>query len=135
MIRKYFILIGFALSGALTLAAQCPDRNSLWKRLLFLRDSAQLAPAPAKQLEELLQYEDAIANCVYRFDSTHSLLLQRIGVLYFSQGEYTGALQYTLQSITISTNKIAGKAGASPKVIIRSYSNLARIYGTLKSGC
>ena len=131
MIRKYYILIGLALSSVLTLVAQCPDRNSLWKRLLFLRDSAELAPAPAKQLEELLKYEDAMANCVYRFDSTHSLLLQRLGVLYFSQGEYTEALQYTLQSITISTNKIAGKAGASPKVIIRSYSNLARIYGTL----
>jgi len=131
MIRKYYILIGFALSSVLTLAAQCPDRNSLWKRLLFLRDSAALAPPPSKQLEELLKYEDAIANCVYRFDSTHSLLLQRIGVLYFSQGEYTEALQYTSKSIAISTNKIAGNASAGPKLIIRSYSNLARIYGTL----
>jgi len=131
MIRKYCILIGFALSIALTLAARCPDRNLLWKRLLFLRDSAELSPAPAKQLEELLKYDEAIANCVYRFDSTHSLLLQRIGVLYFSQGEYTQALQYTLESIATSTNKIAGKAGARPKEIIRSYFNLARIYGTL----
>src|SRR5688572_4166735 len=131
MIRKYYILIGLALSSVLALAAQCPDRNLLWKRLLFLRDSAELAPAPAKQLQELLKYEDAMANCVYRFDSTHSLLLQRMGVLYFSQGEYTEALQYTLRSIAISTNRIAGKASVSPKVIIRSYSNLARIYGTL----
>ncbi len=131
MIRKYYILIGFALSIALTLPARCPDRNLLWKRLLFFRDSAELSPTPSKQLEELLKYEDAIANCVYQYDSTHALLLQRIGVLYFGQGEYTEALQYTLAIDYYQYYKTAGKASAGPKQIIRSYFNLSRIYGIL----
>ena len=38
--------------------------------------------ANSDQLSELLKYEKQITACSYKFDSTHALLLQRIGVLY-----------------------------------------------------
>jgi len=131
MEKKIYILIVFILLPALTLTAQCPERYLLWKRIIFFRDSATFSPPPTRQLEELLKYEQSITNCPYRFDTTHSLLMQRIGALYLGLGEYTEALHYTLQSIAISSNNPSTKANSGSKAIIRSYFTLGRLYGIL----
>ena len=131
MEKKIYILIVFTLLLSLLLTAQCPERNLLWKRITFFRDSAAFSPPPARQLEELLKYERSITDCAYRFDTTHALLLQRIGALYLGLEDYAEALQYTLQSIAISDNNPSTKINGGSKVIIRSYFTLARIYGIL----
>src|SRR5262245_58503495 len=93
MLKKVFILSSSIILFAISVGAQCLDRDSLWKRLNFLRNSSNTSPS--EQLKELLGYE----ACPYGDDSTHALLLQRIGVVYSDQSDYVKALQYIRQSI------------------------------------
>ena len=123
MLKKDLILSSWVLLLAISVGAQCADRDSLWNRLIFLRNSKI---SSSEQLKELLGYEVTIKNCPYKNDSTHALLLQRIGVMYSDQSDYVKALQYLRRSINTSPN---GKT--SPKELIRSYYNLYRIYSEL----
>ena len=127
MLNKIFILGGFGFFLTIAISGQCPNRDSLEKRLLFLR-SSQISPD--EQLKELLHYESMIRTCPYRNDSIHALLLQRIGVMFFKQSEYTKALQYTRQSIVINSPGSDASA-TSKKDLVRSYYNLASIYDEL----
>lgn len=92
-------LAHFALFS-LTLSGQCPDRDSLWKRINHLKDAYPTVPL-AEQLKELKKYEEEIKGCAYRNDSTHAYLLHRIGATYFLLEDYTQAVQYTQQSISM----------------------------------
>lgn len=109
---------------------QCPDRARVWKRLIFLRDSSTLSPS--EKLKELLYYEDRIKSCVYQFDSTHALLLQRIGATYFYETDYLKAARYMQQSINmINTN--AGNPSINIKHNIRNYYSLGWICDSLNN--
>ena len=109
---------------------QCPDRDSLWKKLVFLRDSSTLSSS--EKLKELLYYKDLIKSCAYRFDSTHALLLQRIGATYFYETDYLKAAQYMQQSINmINTN--ADKPSINIKHNIRNYYSLGWICDSLNN--
>ncbi len=98
--------------------------------LVFLRDSSTLPPAD--KLKELLAYEVKIKDCTYKFDSTHALLLQRIGATYFHMADFLKAAQYMQQSINI-INANADKPYASLKRNIRSYYSLGWIYDSLNN--
>ena len=127
MLNKIFILGGFGFFLAIAISGQCPDRDSLEKRLLFLR-SSQISPD--EQLRELLYYESMIKTCPYKNDSIHALLLQRIGVMFFKEADYTKALEYCEQSIKMNTPRNGGPS-TSTKDLIRSYYNFASIYAEL----
>ena len=124
MLKKILILGSCISLFAISVGAQCPDRDSLWNKLIFLRNSPNIS-AP-DQLNELLAYEAIIKNCPYRDDSIHALLLQRIGVIYSDQLDYLKALQYIRRSIS---TPVQGKE--SGREVIRSYYNLYRIYNEL----
>ena len=79
---KSALLLCFLVLKTTLLCSQCPPRDSLWNRLVLYRDSDMSPLANSDQLSELLNYEKQITACSYKFDSTHALLLQRIGVVY-----------------------------------------------------
>ena len=89
---RLFILVCYFLYAGVSLG-QCPQRDSLWKRLIYLRDSA-FHLSPTEKLKELLTYEARIKVCNYQNDSTHALLMQRIGGMYFYQADFFNAAIY-----------------------------------------
>lgn len=127
MLKTIFILsVGILL--AIFLQGQCPDKDSLWKRLIFLRAATDISSEG--QLKELHHYEKAIKNCPGREDSVYALLLQRIGVMYSDKSDFLKAEPYIIHSIKINTPG-AGKVSISIKELVRSYYNLYFIYTEL----
>jgi CHAT domain-containing protein len=126
--KKKEILLGFAVLLAMAALGQCPVRDSLWRRLVYLRDSAEINPA--EHLKELLGYDARMKNCSYQFDSTHVLLEQRIGVMYHYQAEYLKAEHYIKKAISINTS---GQRSSSLnlKHLIRLYFNLSVVCDSL----
>ena len=106
--RSLTLLTICATLFSLTLSGQCPDRDSLWKRLNYIKDPSHGVPW-TDQLKELKSYEVRMKDCPYRNDSTHAYLLQRLGNTYFMLEDYQRAVQYTLQSISL-IGSVAGRA-------------------------
>jgi len=129
-LKHIFIVIGLCALPYFYSFAQCPQRDSLWQRLVFLRDFAATAPPTADQLKELLKYKSQIDQCSYRYDSTHALLLQRIGVLYSRQDDYVNAIKYIKESIQVI---IANEKSRSVNThhLIRNYYILSFFYNEL----
>ena len=130
MHSKAFLSICIILLFPIILFGQCPDRPWLWNRLIFLRDSST-ASSPEK-LKELLRHEAGLQNCAYKSDSTHSLLLQRIGATYFFEADFLKAAQYMQRAIDI-ININAGKPFVNSKHNIRNYYSLGWIYDSLNN--
>ncbi|MEO6720811.1 MAG: CHAT domain-containing protein [Ferruginibacter sp.] len=112
-----------------SLSSQCPDKDSLWRIITSLKD--QKIVAESKQLDSLLGYEKTMSKCGYRNDSTHILLLQRIGWLYTKKKDYFRAIQYTGNAISL-IDKQPHRLDIDPKLAIRCYYNLNLMYDTLK---
>lgn len=108
-----------------SLSGQCIRKDSLWHRIIYLRDSSEFTSSA--QLQELSQYLDKINNCPYRYDSVHDLLLARIGWLYSKTGDYNTAINLTNQSIEIIHTHI-GNANINEKHLIKYFNNLAILY-------
>jgi tetratricopeptide (TPR) repeat protein len=115
---------------AAQLRGQCPPRDTLRKRILYLRDS--LKPPPQEQLKELLGYANKMSNCPYKNDSTHVYLLGRIGEIYFKQSDYLKAVQYRRQAIDIITAN-AGKPSVKVKDLPGRYYYLSVAYDSLNN--
>ena len=128
VLGKKLVLCCVGLLSLFFIRAQCPEKDSLLKRLIFFKSSTDIPPA--EQLEELLNYELRIKACSYNNDTVYALLLQRIGVMYSLQSDYLKALQYIKQSIKINT---PGPANVSVSIrdLIRSYYNLSVVYDKL----
>jgi len=111
----------------LSLSGQCPDKQFLWHRIIYLRDSTKI---PAKdQLAELFQYLE-IKNCPYQTDSTYALLLQRIGWLFSLQKEFVKAIQFTRQSMDLIYKNL-DKTSVNYSHVIKSYNNLRILYDSI----
>ncbi|MFT3704193.1 MAG: CHAT domain-containing protein [Agriterribacter sp.] len=131
MKRKFCLFTFFCLMSVGILLAQCPNRDSLWNRLVFLTNASGKVPGSPDQLKELLRYESHINGCSYRNDSTHAFLLQRIAVLYFQQGNYVNAVKEIKKSIAI-INYNRNSTSINLKHLTRSYYILYRFYKELK---
>jgi len=130
MAKTIFFVVLYNLASMVTLWGQCISRDSLWNRLIYLAESDDILLSTEQQLSELLNYETALPKCSYRYDSTHALLLQRIGALYLGKADYLTALQYTKQSIQITISG-KGKAFVNPQHLVKNYFILSVIYGTI----
>ena len=86
--------------------------------------------SPSVKLKELLSDEARIKDCPYKFDSTHALLMQRIGATYFALADYLKATDYTKQAINI-INSNAGKPSVNIRHNIKNYYNLGWFYDSL----
>jgi len=124
------MLLGFILWASIALRGQCPGRDSLWARLSFIANSPSVASSAESHLKELLSYEKGITNCAYKFDSTHALLMQRIGVLYSKKADYVTAIEYIKRSINIVVSN-SRKPSVNYKHLIRSYFILSVFYNEL----
>jgi CHAT domain-containing protein len=112
------------------LFGQCPDKGLLGKRLIFLRDSSTVSSA--EKLKELLRYEVNQKYCAYKFDSTHALLLQRIGACYFLEADFLKAAHYMQRAIdSINTN--AHSPFVNIRHNIRNYYSLGWIFDSLNN--
>ncbi|HMG67678.1 MAG TPA: CHAT domain-containing tetratricopeptide repeat protein [Chitinophagaceae bacterium] len=128
--KKWFItIILISLPILPSLFAQCPINDSLWKRLVFLRDGSH-SISTSDQLGELIKYENLIDHCSFRYDSTHALLLQRIGAMYYRQTDYLKAMEYMVKSIKIVRAHLGGPS-VNPRFLIVDYYSLSFIYGAL----
>ncbi|MEP6712667.1 MAG: CHAT domain-containing protein [Ferruginibacter sp.] len=125
-ILTFFIL--FCICSQ-SLPGQCPGRDFLWNRIIYLRDSSETPKE--EQLKELSGYLEKINQCPYKNDSTQTLLLQRIGWLYSTQNDFYNAILFTSKSISL-INKYIKSPATSPKQMIKSYWNLNLLYDSLK---
>ena len=129
MINKRLFLIIYCLLQVLLLSGQCPERQPLYQRIIYLRDSSGSVPA-AQKLKELLGYESQLKKCGYPADSVHALLLQRIGAAYYAVGDILNAIKFTRQSINI-LHVSPGKPLANNRYLLKNYSNLITFYESL----
>ncbi|MBE7172742.1 MAG: CHAT domain-containing protein [Williamsia sp.] len=82
------------------------------------------------QFSELKQYEHQLDNCPTRGDSTHALLLQRIGILYAKHCEYAKAIVYLHLSNRLMKDH-PKKQNADPGLLIKNYYHLFRLYDSV----
>jgi len=128
MRKKVFILCSCCLLAISCGWGQCPDKDSLWQKLVLFRTSSPLAPAD--ELPILLDYARKLQDCPDKYDSTHALLLRRIGALYYKTGNYVNAVQYFKQSISVISSN-AGKPSVNVKELIGAYWWLSVFYDSL----
>ncbi|MEO6915440.1 MAG: CHAT domain-containing tetratricopeptide repeat protein [Chitinophagaceae bacterium] len=132
MLRK-LLTTTLVFLACIACQSQCPVQSDLWSRLNYLAaNSSDLTPAQINtQLQELKTFETLIVACNYRNDSTHALLLQRIGVMYFKQNNFWEAIKYTNQSIDLITSNIY-RPSVRKSALVKNYYNLSLYYGQLK---
>jgi CHAT domain-containing protein len=123
--HKHFLIIFGLLFVELSLSGQCPGKDSLWHRIVYLRDSTEV---PAKiQLTELNNYLYRIKKSACQIDSAYALLLLRIGWLYSLQNDFVNAIKFTNESIDI-IHKNANNPKINESHLIKCYNNLQILY-------
>jgi len=127
MLQKWLFISAIFISS--NLESECLPGDSLWNRIILLRESTTVAAD--KQLQELLGYLRVIETCNYKNDSTHALLLQRIGWLYTEQNDYVNAIQFTRKAIDI-IDKQKNPARVKRDFTIKCFYNLNLMYSSLK---
>lgn len=95
-----------------------------------MRDSSTVSTAA--KLAEMLGFEERIAKCPYQNDSTHALLMQRIGAMYFYDADFLNASRYMQKAVDIVAANTA-KPVINPSHNIKNYYNLAWIYDSLNN--
>src|SRR5690242_7814452 len=100
MTRKVFLILSFCLLGW-SLAGQCPDRDSLLRRLLWIKDSS--TDLPAQKLSTLLNYVRIVDECPDKYDSVNAFLSKLIAATYAEQADFINAIKYCKRSISILT--------------------------------
>ena len=128
IIGIFALLSGYYTSGQHT-SGQCPERAALWKRIIYLKDSATKIP-PQVKLNELLQNESALQLCHYTNDSVFAFLLEQIASSYFQMGEFVKAVEYEKRSIR-AVRENADKPSVNRTRLVRSYYRLSDFYDTL----
>jgi len=125
MFKYWLIFILYLFPPSIGVYSQCMNRDSLWKRLVYLRDSSRVPPNV--QLIELKKYESQANNCSYRNDSLHVLLLQRIGSAYLKLGDYSQSENFIKAAVNI-VEKNRGKPYINESFLVRCYYTLSSIY-------
>ncbi|WP_276501202.1 CHAT domain-containing protein [Terrimonas pollutisoli] len=130
MRRGLLILISSVLLLTASLSGQCPDKDFLFKRIRFVKDSSGFTPQ--EKIAELLGYLDKMDSCPYRNDSTHVFLLRKIVDIYFEQADFLKAAQYLRQVIDIISAN-AHKPSIKIEALPRNYYYLSVMYDSLNN--
>lgn len=86
---------------------QCITRDSLWKRVNFIR----YAPRDKMdKIKEFFKCKEDVKDCSENRDSVYTLLLNSIGVEYFKRGDYRNAIEYTKRALDIVKTNISEPA-------------------------
>ncbi len=115
------VMLCWSLGCAMPSFAQCPSSDSLHRQITRIWNSESLTEK--EKLQQLLPISERIKECPYLFDSTHALLLRRIGVLYSHLNDYSRAVEYTKQAIDI-IRRNSHKASINVADLSNCYYNL-----------
>jgi CHAT domain-containing protein len=107
------------------LKGQCPNRDSLWREVNYLKNYSKASPQETR--ETLLLREKQIMQCAYRYDSTHELLLRAIAKTYFEQEDYLNAIKYLRRSADL-INRKANNPAVNKMELVRIYFYLSVFY-------
>ncbi len=119
------VCLGILLAGST--AAQCPDRDALRRRVLFLRNNVA---DTAEQIRLLLQYDSLVSRCPLGNDSSHEVLLRRIAFLYKAQGDHARAAEcYARACRLIEAN--FNSLTTNRRQLVTDYYYLSEQYGFL----
>jgi CHAT domain-containing protein len=123
-----FLIKCLLLISTISIQAQCLDRDSLWKRLCYFRDSPGIPSN--QQLSELLKYDSGANLCSYHYDSIRAFLQQRIGVAYFKLADYSRAESFLKSAIAV-IERGAGRSYINESHLVRDYYTLSVVYTTI----
>ena len=108
--------------------AQCRSSPELWKELLLIENNPQATENKKKAAEGLkLEFE----RCKLPPDSVYAKILHRLALYEYllnNNRPTSSSIDYTTEAIRINTS---GSKGASPKLAVNSFSNLAIYYRNL----
>jgi CHAT domain-containing protein/tetratricopeptide (TPR) repeat protein len=121
--RLIYITLYISLSKALS--AQCPDRAFLFHQIVWLRDSSKVSTGD--QLRELSSYLKKVNACPYQNDSTHAMLIARIGWLYSQQKDFFHAIDFTNQAVNMIHRHLTNP-NINESHLIKYYNNLRIFY-------
>ncbi len=124
-----FILLYLIFISAESLSGQCPNRDSVLKRIELLHNSTSISYS--NQLKELLGYESRMKDCPVYIDSFYTFLLLNIGVTYYRLSDYVHAIQYTRQSLDIIQAN-ARNPSMNKTILNKYYYYLSIYYDSLK---
>ena len=124
-----FILFCLFIAHAQPVSGQCPDRDSMWKRIVSIRKSSSADKTGG--LKSLLQYDREIKNCPYAVDSVYTFLLLSIGVTYYKLADYNNAIRYTRRALNI-IHANADNPAINKTYLTRYYYYLSIYYDSLK---
>ncbi len=127
--EKILILIFFPLLLSVSAFTQCMSSDSLWRRLIFIRDSS--TNTTEQDLHEMIIFQNRLEKCDSKKDSGYALLMQRIGAAYNVTGDYLLAEKYVYKSIGAVT-LYTRPSPTYENLLIRSYYLLSLIYETQK---
>jgi len=125
--KQIIVILACLLVDTYTFS-QCPPEDSVWHRIIYLRDSTNIKLD--SQLRELMPLLSRMGTCPYKSDSTHASLLTRIGGIHVVQENYYTALKY-LNEAKEMTYEHLGKPNTNPALLIRIYNNLRICYDAL----
>ncbi|HLY71696.1 MAG TPA: CHAT domain-containing tetratricopeptide repeat protein [Puia sp.] len=112
----------------LNVSAQCPGSNSVWKKILLLRDSSKLSLS--ERLNLLSIEEKEIKDCPYHDDSTHAFILEQIGLIYAKQGNFIEGIE-KLRQANVIMNANINKPSINPRRLISSYYWISTFFDSL----
>jgi len=128
MWKNLLIIIYYSLLSGGAALSQCISSDSLWKRLIYLRDSSsQTATA---DLQEMLHLLANLKDCPAIHDTSYALLLQRIGASFNTTGDYLQGEKYVKKAIQIFTS-LPDSLPVKESQLIKSYYLLSLIYNAL----
>lgn len=85
----------------------------------------------SSKLKDLLQLDTTMQHCHYEKDSAYTILLQKIGILYYRQSNFLKAIVYTEKSVAYAQKQ--NPDGTSyDSAIVQSYYNLSIFYDSLQ---
>jgi len=127
---KRFLLLVMSLLFAALLPAQCPVRDSLHAEVIEFGDFSKLPlQTRLSKLLALLRREE---SCRDPYDSTHAMLLRKIGGIYYWQGDFLHAVKYYQQSLKVISDNIQ-KPSINPRHKIGLYFWLTILYDSLNN--
>ncbi len=120
--KKWIVAwLAFSWMPVRAIQAQCPESATVWKKIIFLRDSAKLSPK--EQLAQLTPYLQQYRKCKEAPDSAFVLLYQRMGWLNVLTGNFQEGRQLTEASIAAYRKSNISMKG-DKALLMRGYNNL-----------
>lgn len=126
MLKKVFLLIG-SLLLMVWLKGQCPNRDSLWRQINYLKDHFPYPFPPAETREQLQQMQKKMAPCGYSQDSIQVLLLRAFAATYSREGNDLGVIRYLRQAAAL-IKRVPNNPAVNERELLRIYYYIAVAY-------